>query len=98
MTKYDSAIEQADRLRTTINTAGWQDIVKIKNDKKAHYTDKALTLKEINNIYYAQAYVEAVDNLFLEIDALIKLGDEAGKIKEKKKGGNNGKGNKKKRE
>jgi len=84
MTNYDSAIEQADRLRATANTAGWKDIVKIKNDKKAHYTDKALTEKEISKIYYAQAYVEAADNLFLEIDALIKLGDEAGKIKKKK--------------
>jgi len=84
MTNYDSAIDQADRLRTTINTAGWQDIVKIKNDKKAYYTDKALTEKEISKIYYAQAYVQAVDNLFLEIEALINVGDEAGRMKKKK--------------
>lgn len=84
MTNYDSAVEQADRLRTTINTAGWKDIVKIKNDKKAHYTAKALTEKEISKIYYAQAYVEAVDNLFLEIEALINLGDEAGRLSKKK--------------
>ena len=84
MTNYDSAIDQADRLRTTINTAGWKDILKIKNDKKAHYTEKALTEKEISKIYYAQAYVEAVDSLFLEIDALLNLGDEASKLRKKK--------------
>ncbi len=82
---YDSAIEQADRLRTTINTAGWQDIVKIKNNKKAYYTDKALTEKELNKIYYAQSYVEAIDNLFSEINALINVGDEAQGLKKNKK-------------
>jgi len=83
MTKYDSAIEQADRLRTTINTAGWKDIVNIKNDKKAYYTQVALTEKELSKIYYAQAYIEAIDNLFSEIDALINVGDEAQKLKKK---------------
>lgn len=82
MTKqnYDSAIDQADRLRTTINTAGWQDIVKLKNDKKEYYINKALSEKELNKIYYAQAYIEAIDNIFLEIDALINIGNEADEI------------------
>ena len=83
MTNYDSAIEQADRLRTTINTAGWQDILKIKNDKKGYYTLKVLTERELNKIYYAQAYVMAIEDIFAEIDALIKVGDEAEKRKKK---------------
>jgi len=84
MTKYDSAIEQADRLRATINTAGWQDVIRIINIKKAYYTDKALTEKEINDIYYAQAYVQAIDDFVLEINALLNVGDEANKLSKKK--------------
>ncbi len=83
MTNYDSAIEQADRLRATLNTAGWQDIMRIVNIKKAYYTDKALTEKEISKIYYAQAYVQAIDDFILEINALLNVGDEAGKMKKK---------------
>jgi len=83
MTNYDSAVELADRLRTTINTAGWQDILKIKNDKKGHYTNKVLTERELDKIYYAQAYVMAIEDIFAEIDALIKVGDEAEKRKKK---------------
>jgi hypothetical protein len=84
MTNYDSIIEQADRLRTTINTIGWQDILKIKNDKKEYFVNKALTEKDINKIYYAQAYVEASDNIFREIDALIKNAEEAEKLRKNK--------------
>ena len=83
MTKYDSAIEQADRLRTTINSAGWQDIQKFMADKKAYYTMIALSEKDINKIYYAQAFVEAIDTINLEINGLIREGDEAGKRKKK---------------
>ena len=74
---YKTIIDDADRLRSTINTPGWKDIVKIKDDKKAYYTQKALTEKELNKIYYAQACVEGLDMIFSEIDALIRQGDEA---------------------
>ena len=84
MTKYDSAIEQADRLRTTINSAGWQDIQKFMADKKAYYTMIALSEKDISKIYYAQAFVEAIDTIFAEINALINVGEEAEKIRKKK--------------
>lgn len=77
MTNYDAAIEQADRLRTTINTAGWKDIVAIKNDKKTYHTQIALTEKDFNEILRAQAYIMAIDDLFLEIEALLNVGDEA---------------------
>jgi len=83
MTKYDSAIEQADRLRTTIATAGWQDIQKFMADKKAYYTMIALSEKDISKIYYAQAFVEAIDTINLEINELIREGDEAGLRKKK---------------
>jgi len=83
MTKYDSAIEQADRLRTTINSAGWQDIQKFMADKKAYYTMIALSEKDINKIYYAQAFVEAIDTINLEINGLIREGEEAGLRKKK---------------
>ena len=74
---YKTIIENADRLRATINTPGWQDIVKIINDKKEYWLQKVLTEKELNKIYHAQAYVEASDMLLMEIDARIKQGDEA---------------------
>ena len=83
MTKYDSAIEQADRLRTTINSAGWQDIQKFMSDKKSYYTMIALSEKDINKIYYAQAFVEAIDTINLEINGLIREGEEAGLRKKK---------------
>jgi len=83
MTNYDSAIEQADRLRTTIATAGWQDIQKFMADKKAYYTMIALSEKDISKIYYAQAFVEAIDTINLEINGLIREGEEAGLRKEK---------------
>ena len=84
MTNYDSAIELADRLRTTVNTAGWKDIVKIKNDKKAYYTQIALTEKDYDEIIRAQAYIMAIEDLFLEIEALLNVGDEAKQLKKKK--------------
>jgi len=83
MTKYDSAIEQADRLRATINSAGWQDIQKFMADKKAYYTMITLSEKDINKIYYAQAFVEAIDTINLEINGLIREGEEAGVRKKK---------------
>ena len=85
MTNYDSAIERAGRLKTTLATMGWQDIEAFMKDKKAYYTQMALSEKDINKIYYAQAFVEAIDYIRSEIDALIKLGDEAEKRKKKKK-------------
>jgi len=83
MTKYDSAIEQADRLRTTINSAGWKDIQQYMADKKAYYTMIALSEKDISKIYYAQAFVEAIDTINLEINGLIREGEEAGLRKKK---------------
>jgi len=77
---YKQIIDNADRLRTTVNTAGWQDILKIKDDKKAYYTQVALKEKDLNKIYYAQACVEAIDIIFNEVEMLIKQGEEAGKI------------------
>ncbi len=77
---YKTIIDNADRLRTTVNTAGWQDILKIKEDKKAYYTQVALTERDLNKIYYAQACVEAIDIIFNEVEMLIKQGEEAGKI------------------
>jgi len=77
---YKQIIDNADRLRTTINTAGWQDILKIKEDKKAYYTQVALTERDLNKIYYAQACVEAIDIIFNEVEMLIKQGVEAEKI------------------
>ena len=85
MTNYDSAIERAGRLKITLATMGWQDIEAFMKDKKAYYTQMALSEKDINKIYYAQAFVEAIDYIRSEIDALIKLGDEAEKRKKKKK-------------
>ena len=78
---YKSSIEIADRVRVTIKTAGWQDILKIINDKIAYYTQKALTEKELNNIYYSQACVEVANMFLSEIDAIIKQGEEADKLK-----------------
>jgi len=77
---YKQIIDNADRLRTTTNTAGWQDILKIKEDKKAYYTQVALTERDLNKIYYAQACVEAIDLIFNEVEMLIKQGVEAEKI------------------
>ena len=77
---YKSIIDNADRLRTTINTAGWQDILKIKEDKKAYYTQQALTERDLHKIYYAQACVETIDIIFNEVEMLIKQGEEAGEI------------------
>jgi len=77
---YKQIIDNADRLRTTINTAGWQDILRIKEDKKAYYTQVALTEKDLHKIYYAQACVEAIDIIFNEVEMLIKQGEEAGEI------------------
>ena len=85
MTNYDSAVDQADRLRATINTAGWLDILKFMADKKAYYTQIALTeRKDFNQIIYAQAFVEAIDTINLEINGLIREGDEASKLRKKK--------------
>ena len=83
MSKYDTIIEQSDRLRATIATAGWQDIQKFMADKKAYYTMIALSEKDISKIYYAQAFVEAIDTINLEINELIREGDEAGLRKKK---------------
>jgi len=77
---YKTIIDNADRLRTTTNTAGWQDILKIKEDKKAYYTQVALTERDLHKIYYAQACVEAIDIIFNEVEMLIKQGEEAGEI------------------
>jgi len=77
---YKQIIDNADRLRTTVNTAGWQDILKIKEDKKAYYTQVALTERDLHKIYYAQACVEAIDIIFNEVEMLIKQGVEAEKI------------------
>ena len=84
MTNYAAAIEQAKDLRTTINTIGWRVIQQLMDGKKAYYTQIALTSKEINIILHAQAYVMAVEDILAEIDALIKVGDEAEKSKKKK--------------
>ncbi len=78
---YKQIIDNADRLRTTTNTAGWQDILNIKGDKKAFYTQVALTERDMNKVYYAQACVEAMDLIFNEVEMLIKQGEEAEKIK-----------------
>jgi len=83
MTNYDTAIELADRLRTTVNTAGWQDICEFMNGKKGYYTDITLKSKDMNEILHAQAYVMAIADILSEIDALIKVGDEAEKRKKK---------------
>ena len=84
MNNYAAAIEQAKDLRTTINTVGWRVIQQLMEGKKAYYTQTALTSKEINIILHAQAYVMAIEDILAEIDALIKVGDEAEKIKKKK--------------
>ena len=81
MTDYDSAIERADRLRTTVNSVGWKDIVEIINNKKAMQTQIALTEKEHKSIIHAQAYVSAINDILAEIDALITVGEEAGRRK-----------------
>ena len=83
MSKYDTIIEQSDRLRATIATAGWKDIQDYMATKKAYYTMIALSEKDISKIYYAQAFVEAIDTINLEINGLIREGDEAGKRKKK---------------
>ena len=85
MTNYESAIEKAGRLKTTLATMGWQDIETLMKNKRAYYIQVALSEKDINKIYYAQAFVEAIDYLKSEIDGLIKEGEEAEKISKKKK-------------
>ena len=85
MTNYDSAIEKAGRLKVTLATLGWQDIEALMKNKKAYYTGVALSEKDISKIYYAQAFVEAIDYLKSEIEGLIREGDEAEKISKKKK-------------
>ena len=77
---YKLIIDNADRLRNTVNTAGWQDILRIKEDKKAYYTQVALKEKDLNKIYYAQSCVEAIDIIFNEVEMLIKQGEEAGEL------------------
>ena len=85
MTNYDSAVDLADRLRTTVNTAGWQDIQDFMAMKKAYYTQITLTeRKDFNEIIHAQAFVEAIDIINLEINGLIIEGDEASKLRKKK--------------
>ena len=81
MNDYATAIEQADHLRTTIATHGWQIITQVWETKKAHYTQIALTSKDINIILHAQAYVMAIEDIIDEIYALIKVGNEAEKMK-----------------
>ena len=81
MNDYDTAIEQVDDLRTTIATHGWQIITQTWKTKKAHYTQIALTSKDINIILHAQAYVMAIEDILAEVDALIKVGNEAEKMK-----------------
>ena len=85
MTNYESAIEKAGRLKTTLATMGWQDIETLITNKRAYYIQAALNEKDINKIYYAQAFVEAIDYLKSEIDGLIREGEEAEKISKKKK-------------
>ena len=85
MTNYESAIEKAGRLKTTLATMGWQDIEALMKNKRAYYTGVALSEKDINKIYYAQAFVEAIDTIISEIDGLIREGEEAEKISKKKK-------------
>ena len=85
MTNYESAIEKAGRLKTTLATMGWQDIEALMKNKRADYVKAALSEKDINKIYYAQACVEAIDYLKSEIEALINAGEEAEKISKKKK-------------
>lgn len=77
---YDSAIEKADRLRALIKSAGWQDIQQFMADKKAYYTQIALSEKDYNKILSAQAFVEAIDLIDLEIRGLIREGEEAEKL------------------
>ena len=83
MNDYANAIEQADHLRTTIATHGWQIITQCMAGQKARYTQIALTSKDINVILHAQAYVTAIEDILSEVDALIKVGNEAEKIKKK---------------
>ncbi|HDP36349.1 MAG TPA: hypothetical protein ENN27_00550 [Candidatus Atribacteria bacterium] len=83
MSKYDEIIEIADRIRTTINTAGWKDILNFMKNKKEYYTQIALTEKDLYKIYYAQAFVEAIDTINLEINGLIREGNEAEKLRKK---------------
>ena len=86
MTKenYDSAVDQADRLRITINTAGWADIQKFMAGKKAYYTQISLSEKDISKLYYDQAFVEAIDTINLEVMGLIREGNEAEELRKKK--------------
>ena len=83
MTNYDSAIERAGRLKTTLATPGWQDIQAFMADKKAYYTQVALTSLIHNTIIHAQAFVLAIDTINSEIEGLIREGEEAEKRKKK---------------
>ena len=85
MTNYESAIEKAGRLKTTLATMGWQDIEALIKNKRAHYIQVALSEKDINKIYYAQAFIEAIDYLKSEIEGLIREGEKAEEIRKKKK-------------
>lgn len=80
-TDFTSVIEKSDRLRTTIKSAGWADIQAFMADKKAYYTQIALSeRKDFNKIIHAQAFVEAIDEINLEIMGLIREGEEAEKL------------------
>ncbi len=74
--------ENADKLRYTINTPGWEIIQKIMKDKNDYNTEKALTVKKIEDVYFHQAYILALKDLVGEIEAIINQGKEAEAIQQ----------------
>ena len=80
MTNYDTTIEQADDLRATLNTPGWQIIEDYMKSEKEYHIQLLLQDKNINDVLKNQAFIEAVDMIKGEIQALIQLGNEAEKI------------------
>jgi len=81
--------EKADQLRALFNMAGWQVVQELLQTKKAYYIEKLKREKELNKIYYAQAMIETIEWIEIELKSIIREGEDAQIVieKYKKKGG-----------
>jgi len=81
--------EKADQLRALFSMAGWQVVQELLQTKKAYYIEKLKREKELNKIYYAQAMIETIEWIEIELKSIIREGEDAQIVieKYKKKGG-----------
>ena len=81
--------EKADQLRALFSMAGWQVVQELLQTKKAYYIEKLKREKELNKIYYAQAMIETIEWIEIELKSIVREGEDAQIIieKYKKKGG-----------